>query len=149
MSQYSDLKDKMTEMKTQMKELGKAEFTKVVAELFEKRPGLESFGWRQYTPYFNDGDTCVFGVSNDPDNVEVNEVSGYDLPMDRTYTWNGPQIEKDAYYAERKEKLWLHEEVSELLKCFDDNTMMDIFGDHAQLTFYRDGTHESVEYDHD
>lgn len=25
-------------------------------------PGVARFGWRQYTPYFNDGDPCVFGV---------------------------------------------------------------------------------------
>lgn len=24
---------------------------------------IAAFGWRQYTPYFNDGDPCVFGVS--------------------------------------------------------------------------------------
>lgn len=25
-------------------------------------PGIEWFGWRQYTPYFNDGEPCVFNV---------------------------------------------------------------------------------------
>lgn len=25
-------------------------------------PGMVDFGWRQYTPYFNDGDPCVFSV---------------------------------------------------------------------------------------
>lgn len=25
-------------------------------------PGVRRFGWKQYTPYFNDGDPCVFSV---------------------------------------------------------------------------------------
>lgn len=27
-------------------------------------PNVHSFGWKQYTPYFNDGDVCEFGVSD-------------------------------------------------------------------------------------
>jgi hypothetical protein len=27
-------------------------------------PDIHSFGWRQYTPYFNDGEPCVFSVDN-------------------------------------------------------------------------------------
>ncbi|MFI7641887.1 hypothetical protein [Nonomuraea sp. NPDC049400] len=27
-------------------------------------PSIVSFGWHQYTPYFNDGDECVFGVGS-------------------------------------------------------------------------------------
>jgi hypothetical protein len=27
-------------------------------------PGIHSFGWRQYTPYYNDGEQCVFSVGN-------------------------------------------------------------------------------------
>jgi hypothetical protein len=28
-------------------------------------PTIESFGWTQYTPYFNDGEPCVFHVSGE------------------------------------------------------------------------------------
>ena len=30
--------------------------------LYEKYPDLKSIHWTQYTPYFNDGDECEFGV---------------------------------------------------------------------------------------
>lgn len=51
-------------------------------------PNVHSFGWTQYTPYFNDGDTCEFGVGepwlrtvDDVDRDDLDdynfEVSGY------------------------------------------------------------------------
>jgi len=39
--------------------LSKEVFNDWCKEIFEKHPKVESFGWNQYTPYFNDGDTCV------------------------------------------------------------------------------------------
>lgn len=37
------------------------EFEPLVKALLDD-PFIDSFGWRQYTPYFNDGDTCIFGA---------------------------------------------------------------------------------------
>lgn len=34
-------------------------------DLFIKHKDLISFRWSQYTPYWNDGDECTFGVYND------------------------------------------------------------------------------------
>ncbi len=31
-------------------------------EFFEANPTIETFQWPQYTPYFNDGEPCTFGV---------------------------------------------------------------------------------------
>mgnify|MGYP000573623665 CR=1 FL=1 len=31
-------------------------------EIFEADPGVKGISWVQYTPYFNDGDPCTFGV---------------------------------------------------------------------------------------
>lgn len=61
------------------------EFPVMFVDLFKQTPKLKSFGWRQYTPYFNDGDTCEFYVhTDDPyingkneehDDINENEVS--------------------------------------------------------------------------
>lgn len=37
-------------------------------------PNVHSFGWTQYTPYFNDGDTCEFSV-NEPWLRTVDDVA--------------------------------------------------------------------------
>ena len=41
------------------------EFPTMFKELFDKSEKIESFSWTQYTPFFNDGDTCEFGVHCD------------------------------------------------------------------------------------
>jgi hypothetical protein len=38
------------------------EFPSMFTELFAQAPKLKSVGWTQYTPYFNDGDSCEFSA---------------------------------------------------------------------------------------
>lgn len=40
----------------------KAELKRIIKGLFKKHPTLKLITWDQYTPYFNDGSPCVFGV---------------------------------------------------------------------------------------
>jgi hypothetical protein len=61
------------------------EFPVMFVDLFKQAPNLKSFGWPQYTPYFNDGDTCEFSVhldypwingsNEDYDDVDDSEIS--------------------------------------------------------------------------
>lgn len=45
-----------------------------VKALFGKYPDLISFSWTQYTPYFNDGDECVFSVYADYPEMELEGI---------------------------------------------------------------------------
>ena len=38
------------------------EFPSMFTELFAQAPKLKSVSWNQYTPYFNDGDSCEFSA---------------------------------------------------------------------------------------
>jgi len=49
--------------KEHMRKLQEA-FREVTKEFFNETP-VQAVIWTQYTPYFNDGEECVFGV-NDP-----------------------------------------------------------------------------------
>jgi hypothetical protein len=40
-------------------------------------PSIESFGWTQYTPYFNDGEPCVFSASGE---LSVTLMEGNGIP---------------------------------------------------------------------
>lgn len=44
---------------------GEKYFKEAVKELFKEFKNLESFSWTQYTPHWNDGDVCEFGVHFD------------------------------------------------------------------------------------
>lgn len=58
-----DLNDRVNAMRAEMRESAKeaiAEGTKVI--FAEYGDLVAQFGWTQYTPYFNDGDPCEFGM---------------------------------------------------------------------------------------
>jgi RecG-like helicase len=48
-------------------------------QLFADYPDLQSFGWSQYTPYWNDGSPCEFMVYNDEPMINGDCVSVWSL----------------------------------------------------------------------
>ena len=52
-------------LKDEIFNLSKDVFEDGCKNIFEKYPKIESLGWNQYTPYFMDGDTCVFSANTD------------------------------------------------------------------------------------
>jgi len=90
---FNDLKvlsDKMTEMRKEMQTEGKKALKLALKEFFSAFPMVEAIRWNQYTPYFNDGDACVFGVYEasikltdvDTDKVDLDEdgfIDSYDI----------------------------------------------------------------------
>lgn len=106
----------------------------VFANVFNKFSQLQSFSWTQYTPYFNDGDECVFRM-NGLHYMNGEYAEDYDRD-DPNSAWQG-----EAY-----------EELDGILHKFDRDTMKDIFGDHAEVTVTRTptGFSTSVEsYEHE
>ncbi len=140
---YAEIKVKKAELQAEMKNTVQTYFNEETKKFFEANPEVESFGWKQYTPYFNDGDTCEFGVSSDADSVEVNGVQGYDV--DIIANWQ----QKDLYKAERESKLKSHEAVQDLIQSIDEDDLKTLFGDHARITVKRDGTVDNEDYEHD
>lgn len=67
-----------------------AEFNNAAKAFFEACPGVQAIAWTQYTPYFNDGDPCVFSVGElyfvvagfDADNLPT----PYEFEDDGVYT---------------------------------------------------------------
>lgn len=56
-----------------------------LGDIFEKYPFLGGVTWTQYTPYFNDGDACVFTAHTDyPTCLTVGDVSNEDFDEDET-----------------------------------------------------------------
>lgn len=84
-AKYRELRDNIAEARRKMQETAKGLFVEMSAELFAENPGLVSFGWTQYTPYWNDGDVCVFGAHTDYPTVSVrvgDQTWGYDTNRD-------------------------------------------------------------------
>ncbi len=157
------------ELQKELDAINQEIFADMSKELFAKFPSLDSFTWTQYTPYFNDGDECIFGVDEEPRDVVIN---GIELDPDniwiRTSDWDSATKQYIPYSPEKiqevnKNDLQLlasakvtHEEyvaiigaISEFLSEQDEDLMKETFGDHAIVTLFKDGTSDSDGYDHD
>lgn len=107
-------------------------------DLFRKYPKLQTVGWPQYTPYFNDGDVCRFRAHTYSDSIRLN---GYSPDYDDEY-------EDETLELTETEHGDIAEEVEAFLQVFDDEDLEAAFGE-GMVTINRDGSFETVEYDHD
>lgn len=122
---------------------------------------LHSFGWNQYTPYFNDGDPCLFGLGDpwfktvndvEPDDDEDEEGRddfgiryGHPSLGERKYEWathvDGHRVKVFQPYAGPNEALYTA--CVALADAFEseafDDVLLEAFGDHAEVVVRRDG----------
>lgn len=145
MEQYAESKRKfLTEAQEAFKEFLK--------EFFDSNPEITVIKWSQYTPYFNDGDSCIFGVNDpvfsnsDPDNVSCwGNWGELEEERDREFvfqgTWSIPT------HLEHKKDVF-----AEFTRIICSSEMEDVlyrmFGDHVCVTCTREGI-SAEEYEHD
>lgn len=139
--------DEFNAKKVKLVEELRTEFPNILKPLFEKSKLIESIGWTQYTPYFNDGNSCEFGVN------EVSFINGEDLYDIEWYDW---RVQYEKYHAELTkegntnfEECKIIEEFKSLLDTIPNDFYEDLFGDHVQVTIHKDGRIDVEEYDHD
>ena len=122
-------------------------------------PTVAEFGWRQYTPYFNDGDPCVFSgtgvwvrlTTTDPyadtDSLDVKYGDGH--LGKRPIQWNGRQEVDLPYEGTDEARYDRCVALSDAVEsgAFDD-VLLDAFGDHAEVTVSRSGIKVEF-YEHD
>ena len=116
-----------------------------VQDFMTTHPLACAIRWSQYTPYFNDGDACVFRV----DQVFVlrREPTKEDL---ETYPYDGDWEES---YSSKKDPLLkalrkFEEEISGPM----EDMLQVAFGDHKEIIVYRKNgkiTIQVEEYEHD
>lgn len=90
--------------------------TLIVTILSEDFPN-HNITWTQYTPYFNDGDECIFGVNDVrivPDSEEEEDLSPEERSADNSSSYAFDALTTLLYGAE------------EIMKA--------AFGDHAEIT---------------
>ncbi len=129
-----------------------AMFKESLKSFFELNPGINALRWTQYTPYFNDGDACVFGV-NDVyfTNAKGNQLD--DISRWGEYEGNDEGVWSENYYKYFADKPGVNVESCEFLSgMISSSEMQDImkqmFGDHVCVTVTREGI-DVEEYDHD
>ena len=154
------LKEKQKEiakLKAEAQQMASDAFDSFCKEIFEKHPKVESFGWSQYTPYFNDGDTCTFSVNTDYISINGEHVDDSNWVSEKNITNWGTWNRDLRTYEGRVEVPNLDynselvkgaDEIVEFLSNFDDDFYITRFGDHAEITVSKDGV-DVDEYEHD
>lgn len=167
----SNLIEEKKRVETELSTLMKAEGAPLLTELLDEHapPILEGLAWSQYTPYFNDGEECVFGVNEPnfifiPDDIldaaaKDDEDSGDPrIPGIETYGIN--RMDSDyakKYMSKRLRKMCEDEAVRQsLMKVLEtfhgipDVLFKEAFGDHAVVVLNLHTGKATVDYyEHD
>lgn len=144
-------------LKDEIFNLSKDVFEDGCKNIFEKYPKVESFSWNQYTPYFNDGDTCTFSANTDYLNVNdeyvddcewmgATKVTNWGTYNRETKVYDGRvEVPNEKYDKELEDAT---DEIRNFLQMFDDDFYIRKFGDHSEITVTKEGV-EVDDYDHD
>lgn len=174
----SELSSKISELKKELATSTQNLFKEGVSEFFEVTPEIKVIAWRQYTPYFNDGDTCYFSVHapsffKDEEMMdeemmdELYDGDGYN-PYQKPSDWTYKEAEKKGIYSaysqaaidayEAQVKILGQERIDEvnenidamrkIFKLIPEDCLEIMFGDHSQITVTPEGITVD-EYSHD
>lgn len=143
----SATQEKILELQEQMKQTIEKEFNNSIKEIFRLVPRLKCFAWNQYSPYFNDGDECVFSVK------QVNALSF--VPEYASYSY---EIEDEndfiiGEYDGANEEFLSNEErnaIQEVIEFIEsnDDLMENLYGNHVSVILTVDGA-KVEHFEHD
>lgn len=128
-----DILKEQTALAIKIQEFAKSEFKSELLEaaknLFSASDKIEAVKWPQYTPYFNDGDSCVFNVYEPAIVINGATANQYDLKD------NDPDKKTIDKFTEF------------LYKAVD---ILEVaFGDSVEVTIDRNLNLTVEDYDHD
>lgn len=130
---FEDIKQLKKEYEKAVSEFGKEALAEAFKPIFAEHPTVISFEWRQYTPFFNDGDVCSFSVHGDYPEIQ------FEGDEDR---------EEVPYKCEDPSRKAADDAIGDAISGVPEDIMLAVFGDHCKVVATRDGF-EVEEYDHD
>jgi hypothetical protein len=166
-AKYDNMITEQRKIKAQFQENGTKLIKEVFKEFFDKNPGITAVVWTQYTPFFNDGDTCTFSVSsptftNAPDDELYNVAPWGVYEGENTSVWVCGSISNvlttdREYYKDERVKInasgGVDVDSCSLLESMISSDEMEeiflaLFDDHVKVVATRNGF-DVTEYDHD
>jgi hypothetical protein len=166
-SKLDDLITAQQALAAKFREEAQELFKEVTKEFFETNPGITAIKWSQYTPYFNDGEECIFSVNqpcftNAPDD-ELENVTAYgDYDGEAEGVWatdsinyvltSGREWHAETADAIRKSggiDIASTDSFSSMLQSHEmQDVMQAMFDNHVVVTATRNGF-DVEEYDHE
>jgi hypothetical protein len=117
---FQKIQDAKASYEKMVLEAGEAAIKELLNDFLTKHPEAEGIEWEQYTPYFNDGEPCVFNVYEPKVLIGDEALDTYDLG--------------DGHQA-------LEQSLRDLGRDIDANAdaLLVVFGDHMKVTATRAG----------
>ena len=141
-TEIEQIKKDIEKLQSELHKKGEKYFREETKAIFASYPEMQSFSWRQYTPYFNDGDACTFSCHG-ADYVDINQHGANPEQEDDDFE---PSADLEEIYLERapgKKAPW-HEraayEICELIGFVGEDVMLKMFGDHCKVIVGRKKT---------
>jgi hypothetical protein len=135
----SNYNRELKKLKEEMCERFKEELRTAFKTVFAEYPNVTRLVWTQYTPYFNDGDPCVFSVND----LNVFDETCAESDDDDDDYYDGVYVG----WGEGAERYPLLKNIGDSLSRADD-LLLEMFGDHCKITVTPEGI-DVEEYDHD
>lgn len=127
-----ELIKKWNNLRNELEEEIIKEFVPELTSIMQKYEKPFSIRWAQYTPYFNDGDECIFSLREIFWVEDDKEFESYDIKKDDN------SLRKEVY-----------EEIEDFIHYIPEEFLKNVFGDHVEITINSDGTKTIERYDHD
>lgn len=148
---FKELVEKQSALKKQYREEGKKLFSVLVKEFFDKfGDEVKAFAWTQYTPYFNDGEPCTFGINDiwhitnkAYERIKTDEER--DLLEESIYEWDECSGDDDNKLSENANAIF--NEITTFIYQ-NDEIIQELFGDGVQVTCTKEGI-ETQDHEHD
>lgn len=133
-------------------------FKEITKEFFDLNPAVKAVTWTQYTPFFNDGEECVFSVGDpsftnaEGDDVENVMYGEYDGDNENVWVYDGYMLKSDTSKNEAISRGINIESCVGLIYAITSAEMTDVmramFDDHVRVIATKDGFF-CDEFDHD
>jgi len=141
-NKFQEIISLQSSLEQKLKTFGKEAFDEAFSSFFANNPTVDGIVWTQYTPYFNDGDTCTFSVGEaylfSASVAAEDEESVEDYMHEHAISSYGKSPLDGAY-----------KEFQAVWKQIPEAIFLAVFGDHSKVTLNRNGTSEVEEYEHD
>jgi len=152
---FSNKKVEFEEMKRRLIENFRQSLNEMASNIFIAIPKLKTIHWHQFTPYFNDGDECIFNIRtmffyNHTPTQYIRDLYDYEEAQEENpnRSENDWCFELDNYFFEQnieKAKKFLSIEELNFIDKFSETIwsnkefVQEIFGDHCIVVFNKDG----------
>lgn len=153
--QFDKLLEEQADLTKRFQEKAQELFKETTKEFFDKNPAITAVIWTQYTPYFNDGDTCEFSV-HEPYFTNANSDQFEDIARHGEYDGDeeGVWSESDwilcgesEYCVNRRKEMNMEgvdpQSIAKFSRLIQSSEMEDVmqamFGDHVRVVATRNG----------